>query len=160
MPRLGLGTKWQGRARVRGILSKEKAFAKQSVRRPWGPPQDLARVVPVAIDMCSAEGKPKGQRQNGLRRPLSRARASRMESLGESHLQSPGGSGHSGRLQPEKPIVREGLESHFGQPGRHQGGMRGEERIKRGTREAPGRQERANWTGGEDQGGTREAGKD
>ena len=47
MPRLGLGTKRQGRARACRILFKEKAFATQSVRRPWGPPQDLARIVPA-----------------------------------------------------------------------------------------------------------------
>ena len=63
MPRLGSGTRRQGRARVCVILFKEKAFAQQSIRRPWGPPQDLTRIVPVAIEICSAKGMPTGPRQ-------------------------------------------------------------------------------------------------
>ena len=128
MPRLGLGAKRQGRARACRILFKEKAFATQSVRRPWGPPQDLARIAPVAIEICLAEGKPTAQRQNGLRRPLSQARALRVE--------SPGGFGRPGRLQPGR------LQRLVRQPGRH--GIAWD--SLRGTREAPGTQERTNWT--------------
>ena len=154
MPRLGSGTRRQGRARVCVILFKEKAFAQQSIRRPWGPPQDLTRIVPVAIEICSAKGNPTGPRQKWFTATL---------------------------------VTSEGRKGLVGQPARHQGGRKGPDQLEAPGRqertnwtsweaperqertnwtagEAPGRQERTNWTAGKDQldswGGTREAGKD
>ena len=118
-----MGTKRQGRARASGIQFKETALAKQSVRRPWGPPQDLARIVPVAIEICSAEGKPTAQRQNGSRRPLSQAR---QERINWTACETPGRH-QGGRKEP------------FAQPGRHQGGRKGP--VGQPTRRQGGRKE-------------------
>ena len=100
-----------------------------------GSTQDLPRNVPVAIEICLAEGKPAAQRQNYLREPVSQGFWSRPV-------------GQPGRLQrpiwtPLSTAQEAGSREPAGQPGSSRdlyspGGRL--QRPNRTAREAPGSQ--------------------
>ena len=130
-------------------------LARQDLERLEFPPEDLPRNVPVAIEICSAEGKPKAQRQNGSRRPFSQATASRIESPGGSippwllcaSFLSARGTREAGKdsldsLRGTKEAGKDQLDCLQGtrEVGKSQLDSLG------GTRKAPRRQERINWT--------------
>ena len=144
-------------------------LARRDLERLEFPPEDLPRDVPVAVEICSAEGKPKAQRQNGSRRPFSQATASRIEGPGGSippwllcaSFLSARGTREAGKdsldsLRGTKEAGKDQLDSLRGtrEVGKSQLDSLG------GTREAPRRQERINWTAceapGRHQGGRKE----
>ena len=100
-----------------------------------GSTQDLPRNVPVAIEICLAEGKPAAQRQNCLREPVSQGFWSRpvgqpgrlqrpiwisLSTAREAGSREP--AGQPGRLQRPLCAAREaGSRDPIGQPGRLQG---------------------------------------
>ena len=131
--------------------------------RPWGPPQDLPRTGPFAIEVVLKF------RQNPA--PVQNRDSDQLDGL-RDHLDSLGGrKGLIGQPARRQGGTREAGKDHFGHPARHQGGTgkAGPTACEAPSKHQGGRKGPTGHQGGtkgpfgepgRHQGGTREAGKD